>query len=132
MAEQPAEIPHEPVLVEETLQYLRPRGGTVIDATVGFGGHARAILSHLDSGRLVGFDLDPEAVEPPLRIEMLDLLSALAAVTLLMGLGVLRQRASLRRLTPVLAGAVEEDRKALSEMYQRVFGGAVSLACLQA
>ena len=38
---------HEPVMVDEVLHYLHPRTGTVIDATVGGGGHARAILDAL-------------------------------------------------------------------------------------
>jgi 16S rRNA (cytosine1402-N4)-methyltransferase len=79
-------------MVDEVLEYLQPRSGTVIDATVGGGGHARAILealavstteavdkdrelarrpehcgTHGDAGlrkrgRLLGLDADPEAV----------------------------------------------------------------------
>ena len=52
---------HEPVMVGEVLRFL---GGaaTVIDATVGAGGHAEALL---DSGveRVIGLDRDPEAIE---------------------------------------------------------------------
>ena len=44
---------------------LRPRhGGWVIDGTVGMGGHAEAILERSGADvRLLGLDLDPEAVE---------------------------------------------------------------------
>ena len=39
---------HQPVMVEEVLDLLRPRAGAVIvDATVGTGGHGLAILPRL-------------------------------------------------------------------------------------
>ncbi|MEX2203294.1 MAG: 16S rRNA (cytosine(1402)-N(4))-methyltransferase RsmH [Actinomycetota bacterium] len=52
---------HEPVMVEEVLRFLGGRG-TVIDLTLGAGGHAEALL---ESGveRLIGVDRDPEAIE---------------------------------------------------------------------
>jgi len=58
---------HEPVLVPEVLALLCPagagRGGIFCDATVGLGGHARAILEHAGpTGRLIGIDRDPEAL----------------------------------------------------------------------
>jgi 16S rRNA (cytosine1402-N4)-methyltransferase len=52
---------HRPVLAREVVQLLdlRPRL-TVVDGTVGGGGHSRAILDHLDSNsRLIGLDRDP-------------------------------------------------------------------------
>jgi 16S rRNA (cytosine1402-N4)-methyltransferase len=53
---------HEPVLVEEVLTLLRPRQeGVYVDATVGLGGHAAAILA-AGAGRLIGIDRDPVAV----------------------------------------------------------------------
>src|SRR5437867_9193992 len=55
---------HQPVMVEEVLHFLAPRpGGTYIDATIGAGGHAEAILRSV-GGRctLVGIDRDPEAL----------------------------------------------------------------------
>jgi 16S rRNA (cytosine1402-N4)-methyltransferase len=52
------------VLVDEVAFLLRPRGeGWVIDATVGMGGHAEAILSASDTTvSLLGLDVDPEAL----------------------------------------------------------------------
>lgn len=61
-------VEHEPVLVDEVLEHLRPdRGGLYLDGTVGGGGHARPILEASDEGRLVGLDRDPEAVEAARR-----------------------------------------------------------------
>lgn len=57
-------FPHRPVLLEEVLHFLLWRsGGTYIDATVGAGGHAEAILRRDPTARLLGFDLDAAAVE---------------------------------------------------------------------
>jgi 16S rRNA (cytosine1402-N4)-methyltransferase len=55
---------HVPVLLDEVLAYLAPRPGAVIvDATIGEGGHAEAILNRIaPAGRLIGFDRDAEAV----------------------------------------------------------------------
>jgi len=56
--------PHTPVLLEEVLHWLRIRPeGTYIDATVGAGGHAVEIARRLTTGRLVGLDQDPQALE---------------------------------------------------------------------
>jgi len=55
---------HQSVMVEEVLYFLSPRpGGVYVDATVGAGGHAEAIL-RATGGRstLVGIDRDPEAL----------------------------------------------------------------------
>src|SRR5215216_2482518 len=56
---------HLPVLLDEVLDWLRPAsGGRYVDATVGNGGHAAAILERSrPNGRLLGLDADPEAVE---------------------------------------------------------------------
>lgn len=55
---------HRPVLVEEVLEALVPaRDGVVVDATVGLAGHAAAALEHFPALRLVGLDVDAEALE---------------------------------------------------------------------
>jgi 16S rRNA (cytosine1402-N4)-methyltransferase len=51
---------HEPVMVDEVLRFLAGRG-TVVDLTLGAGGHAEALLAS-GVGRLIGVDRDPEAV----------------------------------------------------------------------
>jgi len=52
---------HEPVMVGEVLSFLRPEEGKLIlDATVGTGGHAEAILAR--GACLIGLDRDPEAL----------------------------------------------------------------------
>lgn len=55
---------HVPVLLTEILDYLRPRrNGTYVDATLGGGGTAEALLrASAPEGRLVGFDRDREAL----------------------------------------------------------------------
>ena len=58
-------LPHLPVLLEETISrlYTDP-DGIYLDGTVGFGGHAEALLSKLSKdGQLIGIDLDPYALE---------------------------------------------------------------------
>ncbi len=55
---------HQPVMVEEVLHFLAPRpGGVYLDATLGAGGHAEAIL-RTTGGRstLIGVDRDPQAL----------------------------------------------------------------------
>jgi 16S rRNA (cytosine1402-N4)-methyltransferase len=56
---------HIPVLVRETLEFLDVRpDGFYIDATLGAGGHAEAVLRILQQGqgRLLGIDRDPAAL----------------------------------------------------------------------
>ena len=52
---------HRPIMVAEILEVLSPQpGGIAVDATLGYGGHARAILERLQpGGRLLGLDVDP-------------------------------------------------------------------------
>jgi 16S rRNA (cytosine1402-N4)-methyltransferase len=55
---------HTPVLLEAVLEWLRIRPeGTYVDATLGTGGHAIEIARRLTTGRLVGIDRDPQAIE---------------------------------------------------------------------
>ncbi len=55
---------HTPVLAEEVVRWLQIRpGGTYLDATVGLGGHALAIVRQLTTGRLVGMDRDVRALD---------------------------------------------------------------------
>jgi 16S rRNA (cytosine1402-N4)-methyltransferase len=56
---------HLPIMVREILEILAPRpGATVVDCTLGYGGHAREILPLLQpGGQLLGLDVDP--VEQP-------------------------------------------------------------------
>jgi 16S rRNA (cytosine1402-N4)-methyltransferase len=52
---------HRPILMEEVLSCLSPRPGEVAaDCTLGYGGHARAILERVQpGGRVIGLDVDP-------------------------------------------------------------------------
>jgi 16S rRNA (cytosine1402-N4)-methyltransferase len=52
---------HTPVLLSHVLTTLDPRPGqTIVDCTLGLGGHSAAILDRLKpDGRLIGIDLDP-------------------------------------------------------------------------
>ena len=58
-------IPHVPVLLKESVDYLVTNpDGVYIDATLGGGGHSKEILSALsENGRLIGLDQDAEAHE---------------------------------------------------------------------
>jgi 16S rRNA (cytosine1402-N4)-methyltransferase len=55
---------HTPVLLAEILDWLRIRpDGTYADATVGTGGHILEIAKQLTTGRVLGLDRDPRALE---------------------------------------------------------------------
>ena len=56
---------HEPVLLREVLEYLKPSvGQTVVDCTLGRGGHAMAMGRFLGpAGLLIGLDADPRNLE---------------------------------------------------------------------
>lgn len=58
-------IPHKPVLVEQVLEYLRPRsGGRYLDGTLGFGGHALSVLERTGGkAKILGLDRDREALD---------------------------------------------------------------------
>ena len=53
---------HRPVLLDEVVAGLAPReGSTIVDGTVGAGGHAAALAGQVGAtGRVIGLDLDPE------------------------------------------------------------------------
>ena len=55
---------HVPVLLTEAIEYLQVReGSTVVDCTLGLAGHAAEIVRRLGpTGKLIGFDRDPEAL----------------------------------------------------------------------
>ncbi len=53
---------HIPALLNESIEYLNINPeGIYVDATFGGGGHSRAILEKLTTGKLVAFDRDPDA-----------------------------------------------------------------------
>ncbi|MFN3466223.1 MAG: 16S rRNA (cytosine(1402)-N(4))-methyltransferase, partial [Candidatus Brocadiales bacterium] len=56
---------HQPVMLREVLDWLRPGPGKIIaDCTLGTGGHAVAILREIGpSGLLIGLDRDSEVIE---------------------------------------------------------------------
>ena len=58
-------LPHEPVLYQEIIHALRPIGtGRYVDGTLGAGGHAAGLLSLSEpGGRLLGLDVDPQALD---------------------------------------------------------------------
>ncbi|MBI4385899.1 MAG: 16S rRNA (cytosine(1402)-N(4))-methyltransferase RsmH [Elusimicrobia bacterium] len=58
------EYTHRPVLLGEALDLMiTDPDGLYLDATIGLGGHAEAILRRLSArGRLLGTDMDPEAL----------------------------------------------------------------------
>ncbi|MDD5628585.1 MAG: 16S rRNA (cytosine(1402)-N(4))-methyltransferase RsmH [Elusimicrobia bacterium] len=64
LVKEPMEYEHEPVLLEEVLRHLvNEPAGFYLDATLGLGGHSEAILNKISAqGRLLGLDMDPEAL----------------------------------------------------------------------
>lgn len=60
-----AAAPHTPVLLQPIVELLNVRpGGRFVDATLGAGGHAEAILEKSSpGGSLLGIDADPVAIE---------------------------------------------------------------------
>ncbi len=63
MSEKSAENIHQSVLLEETVELLKPQPDEIfVDATLGLGGHAEAILSAADDVKIIGIDHDREAI----------------------------------------------------------------------
>lgn len=61
---QPVEVIHSPVLLEESLRLIdASKGGFFIDATLGLGGHSEAILKANAANTVLGIDQDPAALE---------------------------------------------------------------------
>jgi 16S rRNA (cytosine1402-N4)-methyltransferase len=60
-----SEFSHQPVLLKEVLEYLDPKPGeTVVDGTLGGGGHSWAIAQRIaPNGFLFGIDADPAALD---------------------------------------------------------------------
>jgi 16S rRNA (cytosine1402-N4)-methyltransferase len=60
-----ADAEHIPVMAKEALDLLKVKpGGIFVDATVGLGGHAQAILEKIQpGGMLIGIDRDKESIE---------------------------------------------------------------------
>ena len=58
------DIHHIPILCNKVIDFLKPKSdGVYIDGTVGLGGHSAAILeTSTPNGRLIGIDLDDEAL----------------------------------------------------------------------
>jgi len=63
--------PHIPVLIDRCVELLAPAltrrnsdgtGATLVDATLGAGGHARRFLAQFGGLRLIGLDRDPDAL----------------------------------------------------------------------
>ena len=53
---------HRPVLLAEALGFLQG-AGTLLDATVGLGGHSIAFLERSPEGRVIGIDRDNEVLK---------------------------------------------------------------------
>lgn len=71
MADIPGDLGHVPVLLERCVELLTPAltrhhldgsGATLVDATLGAGGHAERFLTELPGLRLIGLDRDPDAI----------------------------------------------------------------------
>lgn len=57
---------HTPVMLDRCIELLAPAisrpGATVVDGTLGMGGHSEAMLERFESLRLIGIDRDPDAI----------------------------------------------------------------------
>jgi 16S rRNA (cytosine1402-N4)-methyltransferase len=89
---------HEPVMRERVVQLLAPAlrraDSVLVDATLGMGGHAEALLAACPTARLIGIDRDPQALSLAAqrlaafasRVELVHATSD-TLVTVLQGLG---------------------------------------------
>ena len=68
----PPDPVHRPVLLDEVVEWLAPREGSVlVDGTAGAGGHTAALARLVGStGRVIGLDRDPEMLELAARTTM--------------------------------------------------------------
>ena len=57
-------VAHDPVLLKEVVEYLRPvdEDGILVDATLGLGGHAEGLLKQFPRVAVLGIDRDPQAL----------------------------------------------------------------------
>jgi 16S rRNA (cytosine1402-N4)-methyltransferase len=65
---------HRPIMVREILEVLAPKPGDfAVDCTLGYGGHAQALLAAIQpGGRMIGLDVDPiELPKTELRLRTL-------------------------------------------------------------
>ena len=54
---------HKSVLLEESIENLNLNdNSTIVDCTLGYGGHSTEILKHIPKGFLYAFDQDKEAI----------------------------------------------------------------------
>ena len=74
MSDSHASTYHEPVMLAETLDFLAVGPGkTILDATLGGGGHAEAIARALrPNGTLIAFDRDTDAIQSALGTDVAD------------------------------------------------------------
>lgn len=57
------DVPHKSVMLDEALRFLNVKdGGVYVDATLGAGGHAEAILNASSGARVLGIDRDETAL----------------------------------------------------------------------
>ena len=67
---------HKPVLLNECIEGLNINPlGIYVDSTYGSGGHAKAILKHLTTGKLIAFDQDEDAMKNKINDERLILIN---------------------------------------------------------
>ena len=57
---------HIPVMLEETIEYLKVKPGSwYVDCNLGGGGHTEEILKN--GGKVIGIDIDPDAIKEVTR-----------------------------------------------------------------